>query len=64
MGWLLGPPPSGQQALFWLDRHGPHVCLYVIRLLTLLISMYFAVLTSYLQYGARFSTEIYARGCH
>ena len=36
----MGAPPSPQESLFWLDRHGPHMALYMIRLLLVLNAFY------------------------
>jgi len=44
---VCGAPPSPQESLFWLDRHGPHFCLYIIRLLLVLNAVYVTLLVAY-----------------
>lgn len=45
--FFMGAPPSPQESLFWLDRHGPHFCLYIIRLLLVLNAVYVTLLVAY-----------------
>lgn len=42
--WLVGSVPNRQQALFWLDRHGPHLFIMFIQAELLFAGVYGAML--------------------
>ena len=41
--WLLGPPPTRHQMLFWWDRKGVHVIMYIIQGILLNTAMFLSV---------------------
>lgn len=41
--WLLGPPPTRHQMLFWMDRLGVHVIMYIIQGILLNTAMFLSV---------------------
>ena len=41
--WLLGPPPTRHQMLFWWDRRGVHVIMFIIQGILLNTAMFLSV---------------------